>query len=149
LVKKSIILSFALLSCTACLLGQNRSNKDSATVIITLDNVSNQNKEIDSIYLVFDSYDRSGAGIVKQVFHPVNNKIALLVPKGKYYVDLYCLGTFNDRRFNQVIIARRKRLNRLSVKLKYEAFFTPGFVDIPKEQIDLANLSVTRYNSYK
>lgn len=99
--------------------------------------------------MVFDSYERNAAGLVKQVFYPVDNQIQLTLPRGKYYVDVYCLGAFTDRQFNQVVNARKKRTGRLSVKLRHESFFMPGLADIPNEQIDLANLSITRYTSFR
>jgi hypothetical protein len=148
-VKRCTLLSFALLCTVASLLAQNKPLKDSTSIIISLDNSRNQNKQIDSVYLVFDSYARNAAGLVKQVFYPENNQIALTLPKGKYYVDVYCLGAFTDRQFNQVITAKRKRINRLTVKLRYESFFTPGFADIPNEQIDLANLSITKSSTFR
>jgi hypothetical protein len=149
LVKKYLILSFALLSHALGIKAQNDSAKDSSIVLVTLDNFSNQNKEIDSVYLIFDKYERNGAGVVKQVFYPVNNRVAVAVPKGKYYVDVFCLGTFNDSHLNQVVRVRRRKQNKVCVKLKYEAFFTPGFADIPKEKFDFANLSITRPDSFR
>jgi hypothetical protein len=146
-VKRCTLLSIALICSASYLRAQNKPLKDSTSIIITLDNSRNQNKQIDSVYLVFDSYERNAAGLVKQVFYPVGNQIQLTLPKGKYYVDVYCLGAFTDRQFNQIVNARKKRTGRLSVKLRQQSFFMPGLADIPNEQIDLANLSITRYTS--
>lgn len=122
--------------------------KDSATILINLDNISNNNNPVDSVFVIFDRYDRSGAGIVKKVFYPVNNKIELIVPRGKYYVDLYCLGIYKRRHFDRIIIARPKKRNRLFFKIGAQPLYTPGLVSMPKEKIDPGNLLITKYSSY-
>jgi len=123
--------------------------KDSTTVIIQLDNCSNQPSYIDSVYLVFDRYDRSGAGVIRQIFYPIDNVIKVVVPKGKYYVNIVCLGIYNREYFDRIITAKSKKESKILLRLQASALFTPGLVSIPQEKIDFANLSITRYTSYK
>ncbi|HEX4852344.1 MAG TPA: hypothetical protein VFV08_16120 [Puia sp.] len=131
--------------------GKN-SNKDSTIVTIKLDNAARHksNKSaIDSVYLVFDKYDRSGAGIVKKFFYPNDNLVTLTIPTGKYYVNIVCIGSYNHSNFDCILNATSKKGKTVSVKLEEPALFTPGMVDLPQEKIDLSNLLVTRYGHSK
>lgn len=123
-------------------------NKDSTVVIIKLDNATHHKSKkslIDSVYLIFDKYDRSGAGVVRQVFYPNDNLVTLTVPKGKYYVNIICIGTYNRSNFDCILNARSNKEKTLSIKVKDPSLFTPGLIDLPEEKIDLSNLLVTRY----
>jgi hypothetical protein len=120
--------------------------KDSTTIVIKLDNYSNHDEPIDSIYLVFDRYDLTGAGVIKQVYHPVNNAIELTVPQGKYFINVFCLGLYKDKHFDAIIDARRAKKNELLLKVDPTSFFMPGYVSLPQEKIDFGNLSVTTYS---
>ena len=126
---------------------RNKALNDSTTIIIKLDNTSHHNLYIDSVYLVFDRYDRRGAGVIKQIFYPVDNAIKVTVPKGKYYVNIICLGTYNNECFERIVTARSDKEKKLFLKLQESDLFTPGLAFIPEEKIDFSNLSVTRYAS--
>jgi hypothetical protein len=123
--------------------GLRRNQKDSATVIIKIGNISNPHLTIDSVYLIFDRYDLTGAGVIKKVFYPVNNELEITVPKGKYYIDLFCLGNYS-KHFDWVIKTKTKKKNKLQLNLDASSFFTPGLVSIPPDKIDFSNLNVTR-----
>lgn len=147
MAKKYVMLAFFILSCALGLAAHKKAARDSAAVIITFNNNSNQNQPVDSVLVIFDKCDLSGAGIVRQVFYPVNNKIAVVIPKGKYFVDVYCLKGRQKEHFGTILQTKQDRDNQLLFKLKESAFFTPGMVKLPEEKIDLANLSITRsYN---
>ena len=73
-----------------------KRHKDSVSLTIHLNNKANDQAQVDSVYLIFDRYDLSGAGLVKKVYHPVNNTIRVEeLPKGKYYTifSIYSAGT--------------------------------------------------------
>ena len=112
-------------------------------MIIKLGDLSHSTPTIDSVYLIFDRYDLTGAGVVKKSFYPVKNELQITVPKGKYYIDLFCLGNY-CKHFDWVIKAKPKKKNELQMDLDTSTFFTPGFVTIPPEKIDFENLAVTR-----
>src|SRR5258708_2967800 len=88
---------------------QHEPLKDSTTVVFKLDNPSHHNLNIDSVYLIFDRYDHRGAGVVMQFFYPVDNIIKVTVPKGKYYVNIVCIGTFCNEHFDRVITANSNK----------------------------------------
>jgi len=61
-----------------------KRHKDSVSLTIHLNNKANDQAQVDSVYLIFDRYDLSGAGLVKKVYHPVNNTIRVEeLTKGK------------------------------------------------------------------
>jgi hypothetical protein len=96
--------------------------------------------------LIFDRYDLTGAGVIKRICHPVNNAIELTVPKGKYFINVFCLGLYKDKHFDAIINANNHKRTELLLKVEPTSFFIPGFVSFPKEKIDFGNLSVTSYS---
>jgi hypothetical protein len=120
--------------------------QDSSTIIIRFDNFSNNNEPIDSIYLIVDRFDLTGAGVVKRIYHPVNNAIELTVPKGKYFINVFCLGLYKDKRFDAIVNARGRKRSELLLKVEPTSFYIPGLVSFPEEKIDFGNLSVTSYS---
>jgi hypothetical protein len=144
MVKKYVLMALFILTCALGLAAHKKGTQDSTSVIITFNNNSNNNRSVDSVLVIFDKCDLSGAGVVKQVFYPVNNRIDMIIPKGKYYVDVYCLKGRHKEHFGTVIKARVNKNNKLSFTLQESVFFTPGMVTLPEEKIDPANLSITR-----
>jgi hypothetical protein len=144
----SILLLF-ILSCAMGQAVQRKADPDSTAIIITLNNNSNQNKPVDSVFIILDRYDRTGAGIVRQVFYPVNNKIAFSIPKGKYFVDIFCLGAISKEHFGKIINANSNRNSKMIFKLRGSAPYTPGLVSIPQEKVNFARLSILKSHSYK
>jgi hypothetical protein len=117
---------------------------DSGTVVISLQNAADRQSRIDSIYLIFDRYDLRGAGIVKQVYRPTDNQVRLIIPKGKYYVSIFCLGIYNKAGFDRVITVKANRTRKVFLRLQASALFTPGMVEIPKQKWDPSHLAILR-----
>jgi hypothetical protein len=149
LFKRYSILTLFIFSCAIGQAIQRKADPDSTAIIITLNNHSNQNKRVDSVFIILDRYDRTGAGIVKKVFYPINNKIALSIPKGKYYVDIFCLGVPDKEHFGKIINAKSNKGSKLFFKLRGSAPYTPGLSSIPQEKIDFSHLSILKSYSHK
>ncbi len=122
---------------------------DSGTVIITLQNASDRQSRIDSIYLIFDRYDKRGAGIIRRVYRPKDNQVEIKVPRGRYYVNIYCLGIYNRAGFDRIITARPNRRMKIFLKLQASSLFTPGMVEIPREKWDPAHLAIMQTHASK
>ena len=120
---------------------------DSGSVIISLQNASDRLSRIDSIYLIFDRYDRRGAGIIKQIFHPINNQVELMIPRGRYYVNIFCLGIYNKVGFDRIINVKANRKRKIFLRLQASALFTPGMVKITGEKWDPAHLAIYKSGS--
>lgn len=133
---------------TTALNGYGYSEKipktDSGTVLISLQNASDRQSRIDSIYLIFDRYDRRGAGIIKKVYHPVNNEVELMIPKGRYYVNIYCLGIYNKAGFDRIVTVKASRKQKIFLRLQASALFTPGMVKIPGQKWDPSHLAILK-----
>jgi len=97
--------------------------------------------------MIFDKYDRSGAGVVMQVFYPVDNTIKVTVPKGKYYVNIICIGTYVNEAFDKSITATTDKEKKLLLNLQEADLFTPGLAFIPEEKVDFTNLAIMRRTS--
>ena len=122
------------------------SMRDSISVTILL---KNKNIIVDSVYIIFDRYDLSGAGVINKVFYPSNNRIVIeKVPKGKYYVDVYCIG-IDHQRFARVSTVGKRRSNKVTLPLKTYETYIPGTAIIPSTNIDPSNLLVTQRKSFK
>ncbi len=100
LPRKIIFILLAVAYCPCYAINQ-LTPKDSSTVTIMLQNASDKLSKIDSVFIIFDRYDLRGAGVIKRVFYPdVENKIRVSLPKGKYYINIYCLGIYNKESFD-------------------------------------------------
>jgi hypothetical protein len=122
---------------------QKRS-RDSVSLTIHLNNRANSQAQVDSVYLVFDRWDLTGAGLVKKIYYPEKNTIKLeKLPKGRYYIEVICLGNYPGH-FNKEIMAHPRASSRFSFKLKRQEYYLAGTAYIPSQRIDFSNLSVTR-----
>lgn len=141
------------LSLILCLLGSTgtlaQPKGDSATVTIQLNSVFNKKIDIDSVFVIFDRHDLSGAGVIKQVFYPVDNKVVIdNVPKGKYYVEVYSLGVY-EQSFNEITTVSKRKSNKLRFRFNASEEYVPGAAVIPSEKSDLSHLNVTNRRSFK
>ena len=137
---KAILTILSFTAWLATPVSAQNSACDSITVTILL---KNKRVSVDSVYVIFDKYDLTGAGIVKKVFYPSQNRIVIhKVPKGKYYVDVFCIGIAHQN-FTQVSTIGKRRSNTVSVPLKHYEAYIPGTAVIPPSRIDFSNLMVT------
>jgi hypothetical protein len=143
----NLILWMILLSSTS-VLAQKKKHSDSVDVTINLRKSFLKNAPVDSIYIFFDRYNHTGAGIIKQVYYPKNNKVVVpQVPPGKYYIGMMCLGTHWEY-FSEITFVNKRRSNNLRFKLKRSETFVPGaYVALVK--FDLNKLSVTDPKSFR
>jgi hypothetical protein len=116
---------------------------DSGTIIITLQNASDKLSKIDSVFVIFDRYDLRGAGVIKKVFYPdLDNKIKVDLPKGKYYISIYCLGIYNKESFDRIISAKARKERNIFLRLQASALFKQGSARIPGEHFDPSHLAI-------
>lgn len=123
-----------------------KSAVDSVQVTILF---KNKSVTVDSVYIIFDRYDLTGAGVIKSVFYPADNRIVIeKVPRGKYFVDIYSIGV--DRQIvTRIRRIGKKRSNTLEVPFKTYETYIPGTAIIPPSNIDPDNLLVTQMKSRK
>ena len=97
----------------------------------------------DSVLVIYDRYDLSGAGIIKKVFYPGSKQTISIpnIPSGKYFVTIQCLGKHHDR-YEKVIKVKSGKISYVSVKLSPYDEFTCGKVAIPNDMVDFSKLSI-------
>jgi hypothetical protein len=119
-------------------------NRDSVSITIHLNNSANEKAQIDSVFIVFDRFDLSGAGLIKKIYRPENNTIVLdKLPKGKYYLEVFCLGNYKGH-FEKTMMVHPKASGSVSFKLEKQDFFETGLAFIPPEKLDFSKLPITR-----
>jgi hypothetical protein len=143
----ALLLFTTLLSSTQ-VWAQKKKHTDSVDVTINFRKRFANNAPVDSVYVFFDRYDHTGAGIIKQVCYPKDNKITILdVPPGKYYIGMFCLGTHMEY-FSEVTFVNNRRSNKLWFKLSRSETYVPGnYVSLMKFNLD--RLAVTDPKSFR
>ncbi|HEY8894895.1 MAG TPA: hypothetical protein VIM79_08760 [Niastella sp.] len=127
---------------------QKRLSSDSVSVLIRLHPRNPKNPRVDSVLVIFDRFDHTGAGIVKKIYHPTDNQLTISnVPEGRYYVSIYCLGFYTDV-FNDLLFINKRHSNNLRYKLKRTEVYVPGTF-IPPIEIDFSNLAITNIKSFR
>src|SRR5690348_3623384 len=74
-----------------------KSTEGKATLNFHKHNFIDRSK--DSVLVIYDRYDRSGAGVVHKVFYPSNDNTVSIngIPEGKYFVTIQFLGLHRER----------------------------------------------------
>ena len=112
---------------------------------IVLSNHADSYCHSDSVLVILDKFDHSGAGVVRKKFYPgVDHSFTITgVPEGKYYATIKCLGMHHDYLEKTIRVIKQKD-NMLKVKLQDCEEFANESVVIPGEKISLAKLSVVK-----
>jgi hypothetical protein len=97
----------------------------------------------DSVLIIFDRCNRTGAGVVYKVFSADNDRNITIegVPAGKYYVTIQGLGIHRDRT-ETVVTVKAQKNHQLSISLEDSEEFSIEGVIIPSSRTDLASLSI-------
>ena len=142
---RKTILAALVIAAGNCYGNDSISSKDSSTVTITLQNVSDKLSKIDSVFVIFDRYDHRGAGVIKQVFYPdLTNQIRVSLPKGKYYINIYCLGIYNKEAFDRILSAKPNRNHKIFLRLQESALFQLGLAHMPADHFDPSHLAILK-----
>jgi hypothetical protein len=140
---RGIIFAFLITSASHCYGYDGLPLKDSGTVTISLQNASDKLSKIDSVFIILDQYDLRGAGVVKQIFYPdMDNRIKISLPKGKYYMKIYCLGIYNKVAFERIVSAKPNKNRKIHLLLQQSALFQLGLADMPDDHFDPSHLAI-------
>jgi hypothetical protein len=127
---------------------QKKKHTDSVDVTINFTKRFARNAPVDSVFIFFDRYNHTGAGIIKQVYYPKDNRIVIPdVPPGKYYIGLFCLGTHWEY-FSEVTYVNNRRNNKIRFNLKRSEIYVPGTY-IAQVRSDLNRLYITSPKSFR
>jgi hypothetical protein len=99
----------------------------------------------DSVLIIFDRYDHTGAGVVYQVFYADQDQNISIpeVPAGKYYVTIQCLGLHRDR-LEKVITVKSQKSETVKISLQDSEEYAKGKVIIPAYKPNFANLAILK-----
>jgi hypothetical protein len=103
----------------------------------------NAQDHTDSVLVIFDRFDHTGAGVIYQVYaaDQQNGIDISAVPAGKYYVTIQCMGLHHDRLEKKVTIKKQKN-EKISIALSASELFTKDNVVIPATHTKLSDLSI-------
>jgi hypothetical protein len=105
---------------------------NAGAVRFQFNNITAGNDHQDSVLIIFDRYDHTGAGVVYQVFATdAEHGITLpAVPAGKYYVTIECKGLHRDR-METLVTIKSKKSEKVRIKLEDSEVFSKDNVVIP------------------
>jgi hypothetical protein len=148
-MKAVCVLAMLLMLLTAkTATAQSKRLPDSVNVLIRLHPRGDKNPLVDSVLVIFDRFDRTGAGIIKRIYHPTDNQFTIFnVPEGKYYINIYCLGFYRDT-FNDLMFVSKRHSNDLRYKLKRSDEYRAGTY-LPDMEVDFTNLAITNIKSFR
>ncbi|HUB60141.1 MAG TPA: hypothetical protein VL978_05540 [Puia sp.] len=103
----------------------------------------NAQDHADSVLVIFDRFDHTGAGVIYQVYSADNkNGIDIsAIPAGKYYVTIQCMGLHHDRIEKTITIKKRKD-EKVNIPLEASEVFSKDNVVIPVDHTKLTDLSI-------
>ncbi len=99
----------------------------------------------DSVLIIFDRFNRTGAGVIYQVFAADQDHSITIpaIPAGKYYVTIQCLGSHHDR-LEKLVRIKAKKNSKIKIQLEDSQEIAKDKVVIPSYRPDFANLTVLR-----
>jgi hypothetical protein len=99
----------------------------------------------DSMLVIFDRYDHTGAGVIYQLYAADSQQGIDIsaVPAGKYYVTIRFLGLHREQ-IEKVITIKSKKSEKVRIELDDTEIFAKDKVVIPAYRPDFSNLVVTR-----
>ena len=97
----------------------------------------------DSVLVIFDRFDHTGAGVIYQVFaaDQQNGIDISAIPAGKYYVTIQCLGLHHDR-LEKTITIKKQKNEKVNIALSASELFSKDDVVIPVTHSKLSDLSI-------
>lgn len=145
----SLVALMVLLASASSTIAQKKHKPDSVDVVIKFTRPFLSTRSVDSVLVFFDRSNHTGAGVIKQVFHPHNNQLTIRkVPEGRYFIGVLCMGVYQHY-FYDIQFINKKRDNELSFKLPHSDAYLPGYVYIPVSSTNLRKLCITNGRSFK
>lgn len=99
----------------------------------------------DSVLVIFDRYDHTGAGVIYQLYAADNEQGIDVsnVPAGKYYVTIRFAGLHRDQ-IEKVITIKSQKNEKISITLNDAVAFSKNDVVIPAFRPDFSDLTIRK-----
>ena len=103
----------------------------------------NAQDHTDSVLVIFDRFDHTGAGVIYQVYaaDQQNGIDISAVPAGKYYVTIQCMGLHHDH-LEKTITIKKQKNEKINIALSASELFSKDNVVIPVSHTKLTDLSI-------
>ncbi len=97
----------------------------------------------DSVLIIFDRCNHTGAGVIYKIFSADDDKNIFIdgVPEGKYFVTIQGLGIHRDR-MEKVVTVKAQKNHQMTINLEDSEEFIKDRVVIPSSKTDLNCLSI-------
>jgi hypothetical protein len=111
---------------------------------LTFENPCIRSLKKNPVLVIYDRYDRSGAGVIYKVYYPAKDHTISIdaIPTGKYFVTIECLGT-HHLRFETVVKIKSGKCASIPISMENSDEFSKNNVIIPSERTDFSNLKIT------
>ncbi len=118
--------------------------QDTLKVVLVNDRANCSHK--DSVFVMLDKFDHSGAGVVKKMFNVSadHSFVVTGLPAGHYFITIRCLGLHRDI-IEKTIRVVKKKNNIIKVHLKDCEEFVKSEVTIPNQPVNFSKLSVVTF----
>ncbi|HEY4108111.1 hypothetical protein [Puia sp.] len=99
----------------------------------------------DSVLVIFDRYDHTGAGIIFQVFATdAEHGITIsTIPAGKYFVTVQCKGLHRDH-MEMLVNVKSQKNEKVRIKLEDSEVFSKDNVKIPAYRPSFNDLTILK-----
>jgi hypothetical protein len=103
----------------------------------------NAQDHTDSVLVIFDRFDHTGAGVIYRVFSAdqQNGVDISAIPAGKYFVTIQCMGLHHDR-IEKTITIKKQKDEKVNISLEASEVFSKDNVIIPVSHTKLTDLSI-------
>lgn len=118
---------------------------NAGAVRFQFNNLSAGNDHQDSVLIIFDRYDHTGAGVVYEMFATdAEHGITLpAVPAGKYYVTIECKGLHHDH-LETLVTIKSKKNEKVRIKLEDSEVFSKDNVKIPVYRPSFSDMTILK-----
>jgi hypothetical protein len=107
-------------------------------------NINGQDHK-DSVLIIFDRFDHTGAGVIYQVYAANNDNSITIpeIPAGKYYVTIQCLGLHHDH-LEKTISIKKQKNEKVKIELEASEEFSKDNVKIPVYRPNFSDLAILK-----
>ena len=122
---------------------QSKALVNAGAVRFQFNNITAADEHKDSVLIIFDRFDRTGAGIVYQVFaaDAADGIDVSQIPAGKYFVTIQCLGLHHDR-LERVVTIKSQKNEKIRIELTHSEEFSKDNVVIPAYRPDFSDMNI-------
>lgn len=121
---------------------------NAGTVRFQFNKIATNDDHQDSVLVIFDRFDHTGAGVVFEVYATdADHGITIpAVPAGKYFVTIQCKGLHTDRT-EMVVNIKAKKSEQVKIKLEDAEVFSKNNVRIPAYSPAFADMTILKTTS--